>query len=478
MTAVDTRVRIVTLLAQQQPEALKGMTESEWVDFKSAGPSGPYDLSQESKKYELAKDVAAFANAGGGLLVCGFKATRRPTDLHETVVKLTPFEKRLVNTERYKAVIADLVRPSISVDFHWHPDPVDPGLGYLLIDVHALPESDRWAVVTKTLNDDGKLTKGGVAIPKRHGDDTHYLPPDEVYRLVNNGLRGSPAMDVDLTVDSGAALDVTVAETVVETLVERRRRELLSSLPETEQRPRRQREGSRVLSGSEQQAIEQIVRLQDIARNTVPYMLRELRSPRQYREEVDSYLEECRSGILQMLNRAVALQRSPLTLRLNNCSDAMLELVQVTATLDPGYRAIVRIPDTVPDLSTLPWPEPPEPYGSRTPAASMGLSAGIVSLGLPAARRGVPVSRLPEWTWSENGLVIEFPPVDLRAHAQVLLDPVLLYGQPSADGAAAVRWTATCTNLNGRQAKEIRIPVDQLSVTLPPDTDTPELTID
>jgi hypothetical protein len=155
----------------------------------------------------------------------------------------------------------------------------------------------------------------------------------------------------------------------------------------------------------------------------------------------------------------------------------MLEQVQVTATLDPGYRAIVRIPDTVPDLSTLPWPEPPEPYGRKTPTASMGLSAGIAPLGFPPARRGASVSRLPEWTWSEDGLVIEFPPVDLRAHAQVRLDPVLLYGQPSADGAAAVRWTATCTNLDGRQEKAIRMPVDQLSVTLPPDTDTPELTI-
>jgi len=39
------------------------------VDFKSVGQEGLYDLSQESKKYELAKDVAAFANAGGGLIL-------------------------------------------------------------------------------------------------------------------------------------------------------------------------------------------------------------------------------------------------------------------------------------------------------------------------------------------------------------------------------------------------------------------------
>lgn len=51
MTVVDSRVRIVTLLAQQRPEAVVGLPESEWVDFKSAGLAGPYDLRQDSKKY-------------------------------------------------------------------------------------------------------------------------------------------------------------------------------------------------------------------------------------------------------------------------------------------------------------------------------------------------------------------------------------------------------------------------------------------
>ncbi|MFJ4790693.1 helix-turn-helix domain-containing protein [Streptomyces sp. NPDC088794] len=206
MSVVDNRVRIVTLLAQQRPEAVLGIAESEWVDFKSAGPAGPYDLSLESKKYELAKDVAAFANAAGGLLVCGFKVTRRPTDLHEAALKQTPFAKRLVNTERYKAVIADLVSPSMGVDFFWYEDPENLDLGYLVIEVQALPGTARWAVVTKTLNEDGKLVKGGVAIPKRHGDNTRYLPPDTVYQLVNNGLRAGPTMDLALAVGSGAAV--------------------------------------------------------------------------------------------------------------------------------------------------------------------------------------------------------------------------------------------------------------------------------
>jgi hypothetical protein len=73
--AADSRVQLVSYLAVQQPYEIVGTPESEWVDFKSVPPEGPYDLSTDKGKFELAKDVAAFSNASGGLIVCGFKAT-------------------------------------------------------------------------------------------------------------------------------------------------------------------------------------------------------------------------------------------------------------------------------------------------------------------------------------------------------------------------------------------------------------------
>ncbi|MDI5909306.1 hypothetical protein [Streptomyces sp. 12257] len=194
-------------------------------------------------------------------------------------MKPVPFAKRLVNTERYKAIIDDLVCPSIGVEFSWYDDPQNSELGYLVIEVRALPENDRWALVTKTLNEDGKLVKGGVAIPKRHGDDTRYLSPDTVYQLVNSGLRAGPAMDLDLAVEDGAAVDVTVGASAIEAVVERRRRALLSSLPRADRRPRRQRDGIPLPEG-QQWAVDELLRFQEIARSSLPYTLtRDLRTP-------------------------------------------------------------------------------------------------------------------------------------------------------------------------------------------------------
>ncbi|GAA3495887.1 hypothetical protein GCM10019016_029880 [Streptomyces prasinosporus] len=67
--AADSPAHLISLLTRQQPQEILGTPESEWVDFKSVGPEGPYDLSAEKGKFELAKDVAAFANAGGGPIV-------------------------------------------------------------------------------------------------------------------------------------------------------------------------------------------------------------------------------------------------------------------------------------------------------------------------------------------------------------------------------------------------------------------------
>ncbi|MDT3397952.1 hypothetical protein RKE29_15085 [Streptomyces sp. B1866] len=61
-------------------------------------------------------DVAAFAYAGGGLVVWGFKGRKRPTEFHEVAEKVTPFDKRLVSGDLCKDVIAGYVRPLLAVN--------------------------------------------------------------------------------------------------------------------------------------------------------------------------------------------------------------------------------------------------------------------------------------------------------------------------------------------------------------------------
>jgi hypothetical protein len=190
--AADSMVQLVSFLAGQQPYEVLGTPESEWVDFKSVSPKGPYDLSTDKGKFELCKDVAAFTNGPGGLIVCGFKAKKKQNELHEVAERLTPFGNELVDDASYKSVIAEYVRPLLRVKFFWYDHPEgDPDVSghYFVIEVPALPEADRWAMVTRGISDNGQFIKNSWTIPIRNGDTTAFLPPDEAYRLVNDGLR-------------------------------------------------------------------------------------------------------------------------------------------------------------------------------------------------------------------------------------------------------------------------------------------------
>ncbi|WP_030619312.1 helix-turn-helix domain-containing protein [Streptomyces fulvoviolaceus] len=190
--AADSMVQLVSYLTAQQPYEILGTPESQWVDFKSYSPKGPYDLSTDKGKFELSKDVAAFANASGGLLVCGFKAKKKQNELYEVAEKVTPFGKELVDDDSYKSVLAEYVRPLLKVQFYWYDHPADdPDVSghYFVIEVPALPDADRWAMVARGITDNGQFIKNSWTIPIRNGDNTAYLPPDEAYRLLNDGLR-------------------------------------------------------------------------------------------------------------------------------------------------------------------------------------------------------------------------------------------------------------------------------------------------
>ncbi|MFF5569128.1 helix-turn-helix domain-containing protein [Streptomyces sp. NPDC012829] len=191
----SSRSELITFLAQQRPEDVLGTAECDWVDFKGAGHGAPYDLSTHKGRFELSKDVAAFANAGGGLIVCGITAKQQANELVEVARKLTPFQQSLIKIDQYKTTVDELVRPLVKVTYQWfaHPNTDEVSGHYFVLDVPGLPEAERWALVRKVLNDKDQFTEGWT-IPIRHDDRTTTLSPDEAYRLINDGVRSRFAL--------------------------------------------------------------------------------------------------------------------------------------------------------------------------------------------------------------------------------------------------------------------------------------------
>ncbi|MFD5563540.1 hypothetical protein [Kitasatospora griseola] len=66
---------------------------------------------------------------------------------------------------------------------------------------------------------------------------------------------------------------------------------------------------------------------------------------------------------------------------------------------------------------------------------------------------------------AENSTIIQFPAIDVRAHGQLLLNPVTLVAGPDVDGVS-VRWSATATNLDGRIEGVLQLAAVPLTVDL------------
>lgn len=86
---VSTIAELVQALTKQRWDDVLGNAEGSWVDFKMA----PHNIGDERGKVTLASDVAAFANASGGVLLIGFETQKRPDVAQDVAVRHRPVAK-------------------------------------------------------------------------------------------------------------------------------------------------------------------------------------------------------------------------------------------------------------------------------------------------------------------------------------------------------------------------------------------------
>ncbi|MFE3105219.1 AlbA family DNA-binding domain-containing protein [Nocardia tengchongensis] len=156
-----TKEHLVAAVARKIPEA-------EDLDFKQA----LYENTTVAKQ-ELAKDVSALANAGGGILILGV------TDQNSAADSLTPLPLSAGEAERMQKICHYQIRPFLpGVHVKLVPEPADPDVGYYVISV---PRSaDAPHAVIRGGNDNGDGTLLSYAL--RDGQTTRYLAEAEIAR--------------------------------------------------------------------------------------------------------------------------------------------------------------------------------------------------------------------------------------------------------------------------------------------------------
>lgn len=187
--AVEGPAELISALEGRRFTDVLGTPESEWVDFKKAPyeplPGRPLRLSPRGR-WELAKDVAAFANANGGSLVLGYEETRDPNIGSATAGSYHPIPISRIDLAHYRDVLQQDVYPSLSnVELAWYADGRPPE-GALLVNVRA---SEQKPHVLRRVVTEHSEQIDAVAIPTRNGDRTTWHSPERVHHLTRQAER-------------------------------------------------------------------------------------------------------------------------------------------------------------------------------------------------------------------------------------------------------------------------------------------------
>lgn len=162
---------------------LIGCLEDEFLEVKSK----PYKLESESGRFELAKDVSAFANAGGGYLLIGVTTNKNQDSDLEIINGFQDFSGNDFNPSQYEGIIKEYVFPN-SDDINVILSPVNknnPRIG--IITIPAQKEEKKPFLINK-VSDEGEKLKQivfGYAVRKEASSKPYTV--GDIQQLIKKG---------------------------------------------------------------------------------------------------------------------------------------------------------------------------------------------------------------------------------------------------------------------------------------------------
>ena len=177
-------------LEGQDFATLIGVREDDWFEAKQ---NGCYDLNTAAGRYELAKDVCAFANAGGGFIVIGLQTQHLADEQTDEVSALDLFQEDAFNISQYVGVITEYVYPHLaSLRVTWLSNSPTPDLGIEVIEI-PLQDARRKPFLTTRVVDDGIHQRQIIfGWSRRNQSANDPLSISEIHKAVKSGMDPLP----------------------------------------------------------------------------------------------------------------------------------------------------------------------------------------------------------------------------------------------------------------------------------------------
>ena len=183
------RSTVLDLLRGGNWEVLKGQPESDWLEAKGE----PYDHLGENWKYELAKDVAAFANSpDGGMILLGITTKNRRGD--DIIEGRQEFELSRAGRQQYRKHIFEHVYPRVlGLEVEHIPGP-EKSRGFVAITIPPQAEADLPFLVQGVLLR-GKTLGTHVLLPVRDKAHTAFMDAKALHAHLRVGRQTAAESD-------------------------------------------------------------------------------------------------------------------------------------------------------------------------------------------------------------------------------------------------------------------------------------------
>jgi hypothetical protein len=173
-------------------DSLIGEYESEFLECKRS----VYDLKINAAKYELAKDVSAFANAGGGYILIGIETKKSEKTFYDEIIAIHPLKEDICNPKQYIDIISDWIYPKLrDIVAKWYPTKQNPDKGIFAIHIPNQSEIDKPFLIKRTLKDDGKISETLFGFSERKQESNKPKTIVELHRLLRDGLNYGDNLD-------------------------------------------------------------------------------------------------------------------------------------------------------------------------------------------------------------------------------------------------------------------------------------------
>lgn len=181
---------IKEILDGRRFDELIGLDEDTWLEAKGRNP---YDFTTPAGRYELAKDVSAFANAEGGFLIVGLTTAIVPEAMTERIAAHDLCAPADFDAPQYLGLINEYVHPGIKdLKAYWLPvnAPATHGLG--IVEVPAQSANNKYFLIAKVIESGATLKQIVFGIAKRNESSNDPFTVAELYKYTQSGKHPVP----------------------------------------------------------------------------------------------------------------------------------------------------------------------------------------------------------------------------------------------------------------------------------------------